>query len=224
MRLSKTSKVPLQRKWQWLLNHVNVMWKGRKSSLLLASDTKQTPFIYAKLFQTARSQGYLFHSFVRLSKTSQIPQREWHSCRGCTLAATPIKNTEGHGSFLIHSKLTDDAAPCFLPLFLEAKKTVTKTLRGVRCTIGAGRLPRWTTTALRSYTWWLSPKCIEGKRSENVRLRETTASRIHLRVTRNAWSARHVSMKERNSYNLDSLQILERFLQKKSKTEVETPA
>lgn len=115
---------------------------------------------------------------------------------------------------LIYSKLADNAAPCFLPLFLEAKKTVTTTLRGVRCTIGAGRLPRWTTTALRSYTWWLSPKCIEGKRSENVRLRETTASRIHLRVTRNAWSARHVSMKERNSYNLDSLQILERFLQK----------
>ena len=44
---------------------------------------------------------------------------------------------------------------CFLRL-----KRHTTTLRGVRCTIIAGRLPRWTTTALRSYTWWLSPKCM----------------------------------------------------------------
>ena len=187
------------------------MWKGRKSSLLLASDTKQTPFIYAKLFQTARSQGYLFHSFVRLSKTSQIPQREWHSCRGCTLAATPIKNTEGHGSFLIHSKLTDDAAPCFLPLFLEAKKTHYDF---ERCALhyNRGSFATVNNNGFKILYLMVVTKVYEGKRSENVRLRETTASRIHLRVTRNAWSARHDRMKERNSYN--SVQILERFLQK----------
>lgn len=166
-------------------NHVSVIRKGRKCLLLLARDTKQTPFIHAKLFQTARSQAYLFHSFVRLSKTSQIPQREWHSW----LSATDTLNWQ-----TMQTMQRPVSSRCFLRL-----KRHTTTLRNVCCTIGAGRLPWKTTTALRSYTWWLSPKCIWEKTIWE-RSPEGNNSKIHLGVSGNPWSARHVSMKERNSY------------------------
>ena len=84
-----------QRYHIWLINHVCAIGKGRKSSLLLARDTKQTSFIHAKLFHTARSLARLT-LFIPLCACQK--HHRHHSVNGIFgyMPATPFKNAEGH--------------------------------------------------------------------------------------------------------------------------------